>query len=108
MQNRAVSKDTMEFEEVVVTSKALLLVGRCTPSLAMRMAPARAVLMRGLAANLAGKGWRHVGQVFLPLLAHLVKQPRQKLCWQGAWCKHYAISMDCQACLQHADLSSSD
>jgi len=67
------------------TSKALLPMGRCTPILAMRMAPARAVLMRGLAANLAGKGWRHVGQVFFPLLAHLVKHPRQKLCWHGAW-----------------------
>ena len=40
--------------------------------------------MRGLAANLAGKAWRQVGQVFLPWPTHLLKHPRQKLCWQGA------------------------
>jgi hypothetical protein len=77
--------DKHDFEVGALTSKALLLVGRWTPIFAIRMAPARAVLIRALAANLAGKGWRHVGQVFLPLLAHLVKHPRQKLCWQGAW-----------------------
>ena len=44
---------------------ALFEVGR-SPSLAIRMAPARAVLMRGLAMNLAGKLLRQVGQDFLP------------------------------------------
>ena len=43
-----------------------------------------AVLMRGLAAHLAGKGCRQVGHVFLPCAAQRLKQPRQKLCWQGA------------------------
>ena len=51
----------------------------------MRMADASSVLMRGLAANLGGKAWRQVGHVFLPCATHLLKQPRQKLCWQGAW-----------------------
>ena len=63
-----------------------LAAGR-SPSFAMRMADARRVLIRGLAANLAGKAWRHVGQVFLPCPTHLLKHPRQKLCWQGA-CQH--------------------
>ena len=63
-----------------------LAAGR-SPSFAMRMADASKVLMRGLAANLAGKAWRHVGQVFLPCPTHLLKHPRQKLCWQGA-CQH--------------------
>ena len=63
-----------------------LAAGR-SPSFAMRMADASRVLMRGLAANLAGKAWRHVGQVFLPCPTHLLKHPRQKLCWQGA-CQH--------------------
>ena len=52
--------------------------------MAMRMAEVSAVLMRGLAAHLAGNGCRQVGHVFLPCAAHLLKQPRQKLCWQGA------------------------
>ena len=63
-----------------------LAAGR-SPSFAMRMADASRVLMRGFAANLAGKAWRHVGQVFLPCPTHLLKHPRQKLCWQGA-CQH--------------------
>ena len=70
-----------------------LAAGR-SPSLAMRMADASRVLMRGLAANLAGKAWRHVGQVFLPCPTHLLKHPRQKLCWQGA-CQHTQDSSAC-------------
>ena len=62
---------------------ALLDCGR-SPSLAMRIAPARAVLMRGLATNLAGRPLRQVGQDFLPWATHLLKHPKQKLCWQGA------------------------
>ena len=81
------SRRLIHAKGVIITSKVLLPTGRFTPSLAMRMAPARAVLMRGFAANLAGKGCRQVGQVFFPLLAHLVKHPRQKLCWQGAYRK---------------------
>ena len=50
----------------MLTSKALLALGRRSPSLAILMALARAVLMRGFAANLAGKAKRQVGQVFLP------------------------------------------
>lgn len=41
------------------------------------------VLMRGFSANLAGKPVRHVGHVFLPCAYQRLKQPRQKLCWQG-------------------------
>ena len=59
------------------------MAGR-SPSLAMRMADVSAVLMRGLAAHLAGNGCRQVGHVFLPCAAQRLKQPRQKLCWQGA------------------------
>ncbi len=55
-----------------------------TPCLASRMAPANAVLMRGLAANLAGKPARQVGQLLLPLATHREKQLKQKLCWHGA------------------------
>ena len=65
------------------TATARCVAGR-SPSLAMRMADVSAVLMRGLAAHFAGKGCRQVGHVFLPCAAHLLKQPRQKLCWQGA------------------------
>ena len=63
---------------------ATLAAGARCPSLAMRMADASSVLMRGLAANLAGKAWRQVGHVFLPCATQWLKQPRQKLCWQGA------------------------
>ena len=65
------------------TSKFLAAAG-LSPSLAMRMAPASAVLMRGLAENLAGRAARQVGQDFLPWATHLLKQPRQKLWPQGA------------------------
>lgn len=65
------------------TTTTLVLMGRW-PSLAIRMAEASRVLMRGLAANFAGKAWRQVGQVFLPCATHLLKHPKQKLCWQGA------------------------
>lgn len=51
--------------------------------------------MRGLAANLAGKGWRHVGQVFLPCPTHLLKHPRQKLCWHGACTMHTLVFISC-------------
>jgi hypothetical protein len=39
--------------------------------------------MRGFSANLAGKPVRQVGHVFLPCAYQRLKQPRQKLCWQG-------------------------
>ena len=55
-----------------------------TPCLASRIAPASAVLIRGLAANLAGKPARHVGQLLLPFATHREKHDRQKLCWHGA------------------------
>ncbi len=55
-----------------------------TPCLKRRMAPASAVLMRGLAANLDGKLARQVGQLHLPFATHREKQLRQKLCWHGA------------------------
>jgi uncharacterized protein HemY len=48
------------------------------------MAPASAVLMRGLAANLDGKLARQVGQLHLPFATQREKQLRQKLCWHGA------------------------
>ena len=38
----------------------------------------------GFCANLAGKGARQEGHVFLLCWVHLLKQPRQKLCWHGA------------------------
>ena len=73
-----------------------LAAGR-SPSLAIRMAEARRVLMRGLAANLAGKAWRQVGQVFLPCPTHRLKQERQKLCWQGAcMCAHSVSAIAAQ------------
>lgn len=59
-------------------------VGLRTPCLAILMATVSAVLMRGLVANLAGKLWRQVGQLFLPWATQRLKQARQKLCWQGA------------------------
>jgi len=42
---------------------------------------------RGVDARVGGPlCWEgvQVGHVFLPCAAHLLKQPRQKLCWQGA------------------------
>lgn len=42
-----------------------LLEGRASPALKARMATVRAVLMRGLAANLAPNSWRQEGQAFL-------------------------------------------
>ncbi len=45
---------------------ARFAAGAAMPSFADRMTEARAVLMRGLAANFAGKGARQVGQVRLP------------------------------------------
>ena len=59
-----------------------------TPCLANRMAPANAVLMRGLAANFAGKPARQVGQLLFPLATHREKQLKQKLCWHGACAGH--------------------
>ena len=76
-----------------VTSKALFAVGCATPSLAILIAQARAVFMRGFEANFAGNGCRQVGHVFLPWFTHLLKQPRQKLCWQGA-CKAEKVMAD--------------
>ena len=52
----------------------------------MRIAFTSAELMRGLWRIDCGMAARHVGQVVLFCCTHLVKQPRQKLCWQGA-CK---------------------
>ena len=76
----------------VLASNAFDELGCFSPSLAMRMALARAVLMRGLAANFAGKGKRQVGQVFFPWFTHLLKHPRQKLCWQGAYKEQKAVT----------------
>jgi hypothetical protein len=39
----------------------------------------------GFSANFFGNGARHDGHVCLPCCVHLRKQPRQKLCWHGAW-----------------------
>ena len=50
----------------------------------MRIAFTSAELMRGLWRIDCGMGARHVGQDVLLCCTHLVKQPRQKLCWQGA------------------------
>ena len=50
----------------------------------MRMAFTSAELMRGFWRIDCGMGARHVGQDVLLCCTHLVKQPRQKLCWQGA------------------------
>ena len=89
------------------TATARAAAGR-SPSLAMRMAEVSAVLMRGLAAHLAGNGCRQVGHVFLPCAAHLLKQPRQKLCWQGA-CPAPAHKIDTFSCMcgrRAADLSA--
>jgi len=51
---------------------------------AMRMAQTSAALMRGLERTDGGMGARQVGQDVLDCCTHLVKQTRQKLCWQGA------------------------
>lgn len=40
--------------------------------------------MRGLLRMAAGSSLRHFTHVFLPSRTHLLKQARQKLCWQGA------------------------
>jgi hypothetical protein len=50
----------------------------------MRMAFTSAALMRGFWRIDCGMGARHVGHDVLLCCTHLVKQPRQKLCWQGA------------------------
>lgn len=78
----------------LIFSMACLLEGSCTPCLAIRMAVVSAVLILGLAANLAGKELRHVGHVFLPCAHHFLKQARQKLCWQGA-CQYSSPSKLC-------------
>lgn len=54
------------------------------PALATRMASTSAVLTRAFSAKRLGNAERQVGQERLPCWVHLVKQPRQKLCWQGA------------------------
>ncbi len=43
-----------------------------------------AALMRGFWRIDCGMEARQVGQEVLLCCTHLVKQPRQKLCWQGA------------------------
>ena len=56
------------------------------PDLTARMAEIKAVLTRGLAANLALNSWRQLGHAFLLALATKSwKHLRQKLCWQGAY-----------------------
>ena len=50
----------------------------------MRIAFTSAELMRGLWRIDCGMAARHVGHDVLFCCTHLVKQPRQKLCWQGA------------------------
>ena len=52
----------------------------------MRIAQTRAALIRGFARIPLGISARHLGQLHdLPACCiHLVKQVRQKLCWQGA------------------------
>lgn len=52
--------------------------------MATRIARTSAVLTRAFSAKRAGKAERQVGQERLPCWVHLVKHPRQKLCWQGA------------------------
>lgn len=69
---------------LLILAKVLALTGRLSPILAIRMTLASAVLMRGFEAHFAGMAARQVGQVFLPCWAHLLKHPRQKLCWHGA------------------------
>ncbi len=69
---------------------ARLAAGSAMPSLAALMTAASAVLMRGLAANFAGKGARQVGHVFLPWATQRLKQPRQKLCWHGAYSRPWS------------------
>jgi len=60
--------------------------GRCSsPARAMRMALTSAALMRGFARIPCGMAARHLGQLVLLCCTHFVKQPRQKLCWQGTW-----------------------
>ena len=54
------------------------------PALATRIASTSAVLTRAFSAKRLGKLERQVGHERLPCWVHLVKQPRQKLCWQGA------------------------
>ena len=54
-------------------------------ALATRIARTSAVLTRAFSAKRLGKAERQVGQERLPCWVHLVKQPRQKLCWHGAW-----------------------
>ena len=46
-----------------------------------RRAEANAALVRAVAAKLVSRGHRQVGQ---EAFFHLMKQSRQKLCWQGA------------------------
>ena len=55
------------------------------PALATRIARTSAVLTRAFSAKRLGKAERQVGQERLPCWVHLVKQPRQKLCWHGPY-----------------------
>jgi hypothetical protein len=55
----------------------------CLPPLLQLRTMVSTVLMRGFSANLAGNAVRHVGHDFLPCAYQRLKQPRQKLCWQG-------------------------
>jgi hypothetical protein len=64
-ESEVVSYRSKEKGFVKHTTTIFADVGRC-PSLAMRMAEVRRVLMRGFAANFAGNACRQVGQVFLP------------------------------------------
>ena len=52
---------------------------------AILIAETSAELMRGLARIAPGIVARHLGQLVLLCCTHLVKQVRQKLCWQGTW-----------------------
>ena len=83
---RSVVKASSGLSLFLTRSNWLLLLGFCTPCLAILMAVVSAVLMRGLAANFGGNECRQVGQVFLPWATHFFKHARQKLCWHGA-CK---------------------
>ena len=56
-----------------------LLEGRASPDLKARMATVRAVLMRGLAANLAPNSWRQEGHAFF--LALFTRSCRVERLW---------------------------
>ena len=63
---------------------ARLAAGSAMPSLAALMTAASAVLMRGLAANFAGKGARQVGHVFLPWATPAIEAAQAEVVL--AWC----------------------